>query len=85
LATSGHFGQIRPLLRGLFYINPSRRGPVAPFRGFSGGEAQKGLKSRFLGNFPKFGENGDFRAPEGFPRSRAPEGSPRGQGPGARG
>jgi len=70
----------------VFYINPSRRGPVTPDLPDLAGIPGKGPKWAFSGIFPIFGENGQFRTPQGVPEIWAPGGAPdRGQGPAARG
>jgi len=69
----------------VFYINPSRRGPVPLFLGFLAGAAGRALLGPFLGVFPNFGEIGVFRPRRGLGTGAPGETPGRVQGPGARG
>jgi len=82
LAKKGSFCHFRDPVRGVFYINPSRRGPVTPNLGFSGQISGRALKGPFFRILGLFAQNGRFPGPE--PR-RGPSQPQPGQGPDARG
>jgi len=79
---SGLFQDSQPSPRGGFYINPSRRGPVTPFLGFSGPRPGIPRKRGFSGKMPKIPDFRGFRDP--VPGGTLDHSS-RVQGPGARG
>jgi len=58
----------------VFYINPSRRGPVTPFSGFSGSEPGEAREAPFWGFFWKIPLFGGFwvRDPGGVSRLPVP-------------
>jgi len=71
--------------RGGFYINPSRRGPAVPKRGFLGPSPGNPRKRGFSGIFPDFGENRGFRDPGGGLAQGTPGTPPGNRGAPARG